>query len=116
MRKEEPEKALFYTLLFGLLFPTPFPSFRVPVRSVPYLFALAFFPTFLGYVLYNHALGEVEVNRASIVATIEPVVAIVLAFFLFGERPSFEQLLGGTMIIGGSILVHLKEKCWPPPR
>ncbi len=86
VRKEEPEKALFYTLLFGFLFLIPFADFEVPIGALPYLFALALFPTFLGYVLYNHALREVEVSRASIVATIEPVVAILLAYVLFGEN------------------------------
>ncbi|AFL95114.1 putative drug/metabolite transporter 3 [Thermococcus cleftensis] len=109
VRKEEPEKALFYTLLFGLVFLLPFTDFDVPVGAIPYLFALALFPTFLGYILYNHALREVEVSRASIVATIEPVVAIALAFLLFGERLSAEQLIGAALIIGGSVLVHVKE-------
>lgn len=110
VRKEEPEKALFYTLLFGLLYLTPFADFSVPEEALPYLFALAMFPTFLGYILYNHALREVEVGRAAIVATIEPVVAIGLAFFLFGEVLGLGQILGAILIIGGSILVHLGEE------
>jgi DME family drug/metabolite transporter len=110
VRKEEPEKALFYTLLFGLFFLLPFTDFEVPSGAVPYLFALALFPTFFGYILYNHALKEIEVSRASIIATVEPVVAIVLAFLLFGETLTTKQLAGAAMIIGGSILVHVGEK------
>ncbi|AIU69436.1 drug/metabolite transporter 3 [Thermococcus eurythermalis] len=110
VRKEEPEKALFYTLLFGFFFLIPFSDFSVPTGAVPYLFALALFPTFLGYVLYNHALKEVEVSRASIVATIEPVVAILLAYILFGEKLTLSQVLGGALIIGASVLVHIKEE------
>ncbi|ASJ08294.1 drug/metabolite transporter 3 [Thermococcus siculi] len=110
VRKEEPEKALFYTLLFGLFFLLPFTDFSVPSGAVPYLFALALFPTFLGYILYNHALKEVEVSRASIIATVEPVVAIVLAFLLFGETLSAKQLAGAVLIICGSIIVHAGEK------
>lgn len=113
VRKEEPEKALFYTLLFGMIFLAPFSDFSAPTGAIPYLFALAFFPTFLGYVLYNHALKEVEVSRASIVATVEPVVAIFLAFLLFGEKLSLVQLLGAALIIGGSIVVHMGEKEGP---
>ncbi|ASI99506.1 EamA family transporter [Thermococcus celer] len=109
VRDDEPEKALFYTLLFGMVYLLPFTNFSVPRGAVPYLLALAFFPTFLGYVLYNHALREIEVSRASIVATVEPVVAITLAFLLFGETLTVEQLIGATLIIGGSSLVHMKE-------
>lgn len=110
VRKEEPEKALFYTLLFGLLFLAPFSDFSVPAGALPYLFALALFPTFLGYILYNHALKEIEVSRASIIATVEPVVAIVLAFILFGERMTLLQIIGAALIIMGSIVVHSEEK------
>ncbi|CAI1492504.1 Permeases of the drug/metabolite transporter (DMT) superfamily [Thermococcus nautili] len=109
VRNERPERVLFMTLLFGLLFLAPFSKFSVPRGAIPYLLGLAFFPTFLGYTLYNHALKEVEVSRASIVATVEPVVAIVLAYILFGEALTPLQLLGGALIIGASILVHMRE-------
>ncbi len=108
VRNERPERVLFMTLFFGLLFLAPFSKFSVPGGAIPYLLGLSFFPTFLGYILYNHALKEVEVSRASIVATVEPVVAIILAFLLFGEKLTTEQLIGATLIIGGSIIVHLR--------
>ncbi len=108
VRNERPERVLFMTLFFGMLFLAPFSKFSVPTGAIPYLLGLAFFPTFLGYVLYNHALKEVEVSRASIIATVEPVVAIILAFLLFGEKLTPLQLLGGALIIGASILVHAK--------
>ncbi|WP_297548473.1 EamA family transporter [Thermococcus sp.] len=110
VRNERPERVLFMTLLFGLLFLAPFSKFSIPFGAVPYVLGLAFFPTFLGYTLYNHALREVEVSRASIVATVEPVVAIVLAYVLFGEALTPLQLLGGALIIGASILVHVREE------
>ncbi len=109
VRDERPERVLFMTLFFGLLYLAPFSKFSVPSGAVPYLLGLAFFPTFLGYVLYNHALREVEVSRASIVATVEPVVAIALAYVLFGEELTIPQILGAVLIIGGSVVVHVKK-------
>jgi len=106
LRQDEPEKVLFFTLLFGLPFLLPFAK-APPSPAIPYLLGLAFFPTFLGYTLYTRALKYVEVSRASIVATVEPVVAIVLAYFLFGETLTPLQLLGGALIIGASVLVHV---------
>jgi len=106
VRKETPERVLFMTLLFGLVYLAPFSHYSVPLCAVPYLLGLAFLPTFLGYVLYNYALREVEVSRASIIATVEPVVAIVLSFFLLDETLSAVQMLGAVLIISGSILVH----------
>ncbi len=108
VRDENPERLLFMTLLFGLVYLTPFSKFSVPVCAVPYLLGLAFLPTFLGYVLYNYALREVEVSRASIIATVEPVVAIILSFFLLNETLSRLQMVGAALIIAGSMLIHLK--------
>ncbi|WP_456366570.1 EamA family transporter [Thermococcus sp.] len=110
VRDERPERVLFMMLFFGLLYLAPFSKFSVPSGAVPYLLGLAFFPTFLGYVLYNYALREVEVSRASIVATVEPVVAIVLAYVLFGEELTIPQILGAVLIIGGSVIVHAKMR------
>jgi len=110
VRDERPERVLFMTLFFGLLYLAPFSKFSVPSGAVPYILGLAFFPTFLGYVLYNHALREVEVSRASIVATVEPVVAIALAYVLFGEELTIPQIFGAVLIIGGSIIVHTKRE------
>ncbi|NJE08220.1 EamA family transporter [Thermococcus sp. M39] len=109
VRNERPEEALLYTIGFGALFLLPFSDFRIPLNAVPYLFALAFFPTFLAYILYNTALKEVEVSKASIIATIEPVVALVLAYLIFNETLTLKQLFGAALIIGGSMLVHLDE-------
>ena len=110
VRNERPERVLFMTLFFGLIYLAPFSRFSVPSGAVPYLLGLAFFPTFLGYVLYNHALKEVEVSRASIIATVEPVVAIVLAYVLFGEKLTRMQIVGAVLIIGASLLVHASGK------
>ncbi len=110
VRTERPEEALFYTLGFGMLFLLPFTDFKVPTEAIPYLFALAFFPTFLGYIFYNNALKEIEVSRAAIIATIEPVVAITLAFLIFREILTPRQLFGAALIIGGSLLIHASER------
>lgn len=110
VREERPERVLFMTLFFGAIYLAPFSSFSVPLGAVPYLLGLAFFPTFLGYILYNHALKEVEVSRASIIATVEPVVAIILAYILFGEKLTPMQIFGAVFIIGASLLVHSREE------
>ncbi|AEC51526.1 hypothetical protein PNA2_0610 [Pyrococcus sp. NA2] len=107
VKREEPERVLFNVLLLGSLFLLPFTDFKVPIESIPYLLALAFFPTFLGYILYNTALKTVEVSKASVIATIEPVVAMTLAFLIFGEKLTMFQLFGGAMIILGAILAKM---------
>ncbi|MFA4641296.1 carboxylate/amino acid/amine transporter [Pyrococcus kukulkanii] len=107
VREEPPEKVLFNVLLIGMIFLLPLTDFRVPIRAVPYLIALAFFPTFLGYILYNTALKTVEISKASVIATIEPVVAMTLAFIIFGEHLTSLQIMGAGLIISGAVLVQI---------
>ncbi|MCD6189806.1 MAG: EamA family transporter [Thermococcus sp.] len=110
IKNEKPEEALLYTIGFGALFLAPFSNFKIPASSLPYLFGLAFFPTFLAYILYNIALKEIEVSRASIIATVEPVIALVLAYFLFHETLMTKQMIGATLIILGSLMLHIEDR------
>lgn len=45
--------------------------------------------------------------RAAILATLEPVVGVLLAALLLGEQPSALQLLGGGLILVAAILLQL---------
>ncbi|WP_175059916.1 DMT family transporter [Thermococcus sp. 2319x1] len=110
VKNEKPEEALLYTIGFGALFLSPFSNFEIPISSLPYLFGLAFFPTFLAYILYNTALREIEVSRASIIATIEPVVALVLAYLIFHETLMAKQMIGAALIILGSFILQVEER------
>lgn len=110
MQNDEPQEALLYTIGFGALFLMPFSKFSVPIEALPYLFALAFFPTFLAYLLYNRALKEVEASKASIIATVEPVVALILAYLIFGETLTGKQLLGAFLIILGAIILQSEDR------
>ncbi|WP_456321829.1 DMT family transporter [Palaeococcus sp. (in: euryarchaeotes)] len=109
VREESPGEALMYTLGFGTLFLLPFTKFSIPMGAIPYLVALGVFPTFLAYLMYNHALQDIEASRASIVATVEPVVALILAYLIFHEVLSMRQIFGASLIIFGALLIQYEE-------
>ena len=46
--------------------------------------------------------------RATILATLEPVVGVALAALLFGAVPTLLQLLGGALIIAAGIVLQLR--------
>jgi len=50
-------------------------------------------------VAYAAGVRTVPVSVASLVATLEPVLAALLAFVVLGETLSVEQLLGGGLIL-----------------
>lgn len=101
--------ALTYALLFGTLFlallqtPAAFAPLTQGTSVWLLLLGLAVGPTLGSLTLYNAGLQRVPASNASLVATLEPVVASGLAFLLLGERLEFLQIVGGVMVIAGAV-------------
>jgi drug/metabolite transporter (DMT)-like permease len=75
-----------------------------------YSLSLGFLPTALAYVLYTTGLKYVESSRASITATVEPIVATFIGIFLFGESLNTWQITGVFFVLAAVILVQEKRK------
>jgi drug/metabolite transporter (DMT)-like permease len=41
---------------------------------------------------------------------LEPVVAVLLAAILLAERPAFVQLVGGVLVLAGSLLAQVHRQ------
>ena len=63
--------------------------------------ALAVFSTILGHSIFSWCLKYFTPSFVSVSKLLEPVVAAILAGFLFGEWPVPMQLAGGCRIMGG---------------
>lgn len=70
------------------------------------IFLVALFPTLLAYSMFTRALTYVEASRASITASIEPVIGAGLAWVFLGERMEPLQWLGAVAVIGGVVLLQ----------
>ncbi len=62
---------------------------------------LAVFSTILGHSIFSWCLKYFSPAFVSASKLCEPMVAAVMAGFLFGELPTALQLLGGGLILGG---------------
>lgn len=62
---------------------------------------LAVFSTILGHSIFSWCLKYFSPSFVSASKLCEPVVAAILAGFLFEESPSALQLAGGALILGG---------------
>ncbi len=89
----------------GLVFRGPW---GYPPRAWGLLLFLALFPSVLGYGLYLRALQRLEASRAAIAATLEPVLASVLAVLFLGEKIQGLQALGGLSVLIGVLAVRLE--------
>ncbi|WP_368504248.1 DMT family transporter [Alkalihalophilus sp. As8PL] len=74
-----------------------------------YAIGLAFFPTVLAYLLYTRGLAEIESSRASILSTIEPVVAIAIGLFVFSDQLTVIQWFGVMLVLLSIFLVSRPE-------
>ena len=68
---------------------------------------MAFFSTYGAYYCYYIGLKHMEASRASITATLEPVVAAVVAYFWWGETFTLMGYIGSALILGAVILMVL---------
>ncbi|HET7658066.1 MAG TPA: DMT family transporter, partial [Bacillales bacterium] len=75
-----------------------------------YSLGLAVIPTCLAYVLYTYGLTYIESSRASILATVEPAVAIILGVAFLGDSLSVWQLAGIVLIFVSILLTAERRK------
>lgn len=91
----------FGALVLGLLVP----PWRVLVEhpgAIPWILALSLVSTLGANLLYMAALRHVEAGVAAVLATIEPVVAGVLAWLWLGEALGAGQVAGLVLVVSAA--------------
>lgn len=66
--------------------------------------------TIAAYVFYTIGLSYMEAGRASILASIEPVVATLIGFFLYKERLDLVTMIGVILVLFSAVIVNLPMK------
>lgn len=72
-----------------------------------YIIALGFFPGTVGFVVSMVALNHIEASKASIVASIEPVAAVIIAVVVLLEAVNGLQIIGVVLVFAGVILLRM---------
>ncbi|MBI1258674.1 MAG: EamA family transporter [Chloroflexi bacterium] len=71
---------------------------------------LGLVPTALAYWLFQTGLRTVSATAASIISLLEPSVAALLAWLLFGETLAATGVLGGALLIVSILLLSAKRR------
>ena len=66
---------------------------------------LVVFSTVLPYLFYTSGLARVESGKASILASLEPVVAALTGVIVFGEPMTAVTALGIVLVLGGAVIL-----------
>jgi len=96
-------------LLLPLAVLSPPPFFPEGVRGWSVLLGLALVSQVLGQSLIAYAFAHLSAALSSVTVLIQPVVATVLAWSLFGEALGLWQLFGGLLVLAGIFLARRSE-------
>jgi drug/metabolite transporter, DME family len=111
-----PAVILGYALAFGsaLLILASLPTLDtlvgLPAGSYLLLLMLSVVHTALAFALYTFGIGHLGAGRASIIATIEPVVAGILGVALLGEGLTALKVLGALLVLAGAVLAQVRPR------
>lgn len=65
---------------------------------------------FLAYVFYGLGLERMEGSRASILASVEPVVATLFSVLLFREALGVSGVIGIALVLAAIVMLSIKQK------
>lgn len=94
----------FASLALGLAAPPHVPFLRAPEHTLT-LLALGVVPTLIAYTLYLRGLRELRASTAAMLASVEPVIATLLAAGLLHERLDLLQALGMALVVTAAIVL-----------
>ena len=69
---------------------------------------MALIPMYVGYLCFSHGLRSVDASQATLITLLEPVVAVVLAVAVVGERFQAIGWIGATLVVI-SLLLQLRS-------
>ena len=116
-RGYHPLTIITYSFIIALIGSLPFADIKktaITVASEPktILFALVmgFVSSIIPYLFYTSSLKLIEPGRASIIASIELVVAALTGFFVFGQNPGVIGIIGILLVITAILILNVKTK------
>jgi drug/metabolite transporter (DMT)-like permease len=80
-----------------------------------WLTCLAVVSTVVSISLFFAGLPRVGPTTASILATVEPLVTVLLAFRVFGETLAAVQIVGGALVLAAMLVLQARRPHSPRP-
>lgn len=106
-----------YTFIFGIVGMVPFIKWghffgciKPNLSAIPLQIVLVFVNTVLAYILYTKGLSGMENGKASIIASIEPVVASLIGIYVFKESPTVIGMIGCALVLGSCIATNIGKE------
>jgi drug/metabolite transporter (DMT)-like permease len=116
MHRYSPWTILFYAMSFASLtwhiLYSPFSYITAGYNAAQWawIFYIAVAGTILPFGLYLTGINYIRSTRASITATLEPISAGFIAFFVLQEAMAALQIFGGVLVISAIALLQLQQE------
>lgn len=81
---------------------------------LPHMAYLSLVTTLAAYGLYLTGLQFIEASHASILATVEPVVAALLGYLILLEPLALPQLAGVVLVLGSAVMLNARGRASEP--
>ena len=114
LNKYDSITVTLYTFVFASISLIPFvdiPEMIVlfsNLSSVFYAIILGVFSTTMPFLLYTYGLTKMESSKASIIATLEAIVATVIGIILYSESITFLKIIGIIIVVLGLVMIKNK--------
>jgi drug/metabolite transporter (DMT)-like permease len=93
--------------LFFLMVLLQYPILNYPVKIHLMMLLLAIVPTIIGHSLINWAARKIEIYKVNFSILGEPIIASVLAYLFFYEKPYGLFYVGAILIVAGVVMALL---------
>ena len=108
---EKTDAILFntYSYLFATIFLIMFmrPEINLDAKILGTGFLYGLIPTALAYIVYYNGLRKIrDSSRVPVIASIEPVTAVLIGMFVYGEELGLTNF-AGVVIVLASILIEI---------
>lgn len=114
--RNKPATVTFYTFLFSGLSLVPFARLDKALTIInennawPLCLTFVLLSTALPYLLYTKGLNHIETGKASVLATLDPLVAVVIGVTVFQDALSPIKSTGIALILSAVLLLSLRAK------
>ena len=95
------------TVLFGMI-----TNSFVKINTVIFIYSsfMAIFSTVIAILFFFEGIKRIGGSQVAIISTIEPMVTVFMSALLLGDNMNLPQILGGTLIVVGIIILQRPVK------
>lgn len=94
----------FFNVFFGSMILLPYFLIESESFSILWAMGLGLFPTAIPFLLFAYGMKQVKLQKAPLIALVEPMFAVVIGYVYFNEILSLRQIFGAILILSATAI------------